>query len=1484
MPISMMTGPRSVREAVCCATLRTAIVFSILLGTLSTSAQVTNLDVWTLVYSGNATTTQTLNYPVPTSPTNSGKRLMVVAVASARGGTTAGARTVTLTYGGQPFSLFTGDMAQTGIIQHTAIYFLDEARIAAAADNQLSLQVSNGTTALTTAWLAVYDNVDQDAPLVLPRNGFTSGTTTSSGLAFDPPLALDPGDIAIKVICSNSTVLRNVTSIGAGWEDPQTQTGGTNPTRNAVSQRDAPLVATNDAAGVTLNGASRLSMSGAVVNGLLTTTTTLEGPVVPRSGFGEPVTFTATVAPGTATGMVEFFDGNELVGTEPLMAGGTATFTTTELRGGTHSLRALYAGDALHRSSLSNTVDHWVDAVEVSDANFGNGFHPDLPTAIGAIGTAGQAGADITVTIHDDLRDAAAIATIPQGDWESLLIKPSGDICLSASVNGALLTLDGADRVTIDGIGYSGDDRLVINNPNTGLNANAIRFTNDAVKNTVRNCTLRGATLTTGSTQQGAVVAFLTGVTTGNDDNAIVGCRIRNANLDPRVFTPNDLLPRRAIFSAGSGGATVLARHNSGNLIADNWIFNYFSSNAVLSRGLMLGGGNHAWVVRGNRFFQEAPRAFTVTDATHRMIDVEGLATNTHPNAGGHVIRENVLGFASGDGTGTHTISGAGSNSDNVFRAISFDVPNTGPRSIISANIIDGIKHSSSVNATSATGSPITLIFINSGQVDVDSNRIGRLDAVIATVEFINSSAASLQAIFNNAGTDLRTRGNRIGGIVYPNASFYALRSNGSGTWQCAHNELGGALYGIRGTNGQAGRTLAGISAGNGVLVADSNVVRNLELTMTVNTNSGPRVIGIELTGGGPHTLTGNTIHDIRSIKTGTGGSTSDATVSGIYSTRAVTAVNNSIRRLAFYGTGTAADTPNDLPMNATIRGIWTNGATANLTATGNIIDSLHVNLPDVPDVGKRRYEVQGIRTEGSAVSVVATSNWISRLRVNEGHSVNQPSSQWTADSANTRNGALMGINIAQGLNTTLEGNWIFDLENNGSANLQVFATGIRVASTGTNVISRNLVHTIRPTRGTGSNAVTSHATGIWLVAGGSSTVVNNMVRLGVDRDGTLENTGYRVRGIWSAVNAGTPNRLVRLWHNSVYVAGAVSASSAQDSHALLAQNNTIRDIRNNIFWNARESHSVPGTGQHYAMEAGSASANLTSDFNCLRITGSNGTRHIARAGTTNYTTLGAWQATGRDGNSFTDDPSFMNPNGDVGSVDLHIALPSPIDATGVLIAEVEIDIDADWRPALTPVDIGADAVNPEVLPVVMLDLQAEVVMAGRRPQVQVEWSTASETNSDRFVVERSANGRDFLPIGSVPAAGWSLSRQEYGLLDEAPLSGPNYYRLRQVDLDGTFTHSHAVVALVRRGTGPMLWPNPAGACIQLGMENPGPQPLTIVVYDAAGREVLHQRAVLDEGATEVQVPLQGIDAGPYLLRVFDADGQDLGIARFIKQ
>ncbi|MDB5235873.1 MAG: C-terminal target protein [Hymenobacter sp.] len=166
-------------------------------------------------------------------------------------------------------------------------------------------------------------------------------------------------------------------------------------------------------------------------------------------------------------------------------------------------------------------------------------------------------------------------------------------------------------------------------------------------------------------------------------------------------------------------------------------------------------------------------------------------------------------------------------------------------------------------------------------------------------------------------------------------------------------------------------------------------------------------------------------------------------------------------------------------------------------------------------------------------------------------------------------------------------------------------------------------------------------------------------------------------------------------------------------------------------------------------------------------------------------------------------------------------------------------------------------------LPVELTDFTAT---AEGKATVRLAWATATEKNSALFEVERSLNGTAFDRIGGVPAAGNSSAPRSYVLLDAKLLAGVAllYYRLRQVDADGTFTYSPMRAVALSGGTPSSeltLAPNPGRSTTLAGVQVGA----TVEVYDALGRLVLTAKADVT-GKAALLLPAN-LTSGVYVVR-----------------
>lgn len=175
----------------------------------------------------------------------------------------------------------------------------------------------------------------------------------------------------------------------------------------------------------------------------------------------------------------------------------------------------------------------------------------------------------------------------------------------------------------------------------------------------------------------------------------------------------------------------------------------------------------------------------------------------------------------------------------------------------------------------------------------------------------------------------------------------------------------------------------------------------------------------------------------------------------------------------------------------------------------------------------------------------------------------------------------------------------------------------------------------------------------------------------------------------------------------------------------------------------------------------------------------------------------------------------------------------------------------------------GADANG--ALPIELASFTGKV--EGR--QVNLEWVTISEINNDYMAVEYSTDGRLFEEIGKVQGAGTSNEINNYQFSHATPVRGANYYRLRQVDIDGTATY-HAIISVeILQNTGIDVFPNPAQERLNIFVQ----EIITdgqVQIFDMSGR--LLQQQSLQAGASSIELPIAELASGMYLLRIESAN------------
>ena len=158
---------------------------------------------------------------------------------------------------------------------------------------------------------------------------------------------------------------------------------------------------------------------------------------------------------------------------------------------------------------------------------------------------------------------------------------------------------------------------------------------------------------------------------------------------------------------------------------------------------------------------------------------------------------------------------------------------------------------------------------------------------------------------------------------------------------------------------------------------------------------------------------------------------------------------------------------------------------------------------------------------------------------------------------------------------------------------------------------------------------------------------------------------------------------------------------------------------------------------------------------------------------------------------------------------------------------------------------------------------------------VDVEWTTASERNNDYFILEKSYDAVNFAEIARISGAGNSIEEQNYSYVDHENYGGEMYYRLVQVDYDGTRNVSEKIFAKCtdhELEPSVAIFPNPFRSELKLSLANFGNKPATVEVFDIMGTLV----RTFDIDATgndyEAVLNLDDLSAATYTLRVSTAN------------
>lgn len=165
-------------------------------------------------------------------------------------------------------------------------------------------------------------------------------------------------------------------------------------------------------------------------------------------------------------------------------------------------------------------------------------------------------------------------------------------------------------------------------------------------------------------------------------------------------------------------------------------------------------------------------------------------------------------------------------------------------------------------------------------------------------------------------------------------------------------------------------------------------------------------------------------------------------------------------------------------------------------------------------------------------------------------------------------------------------------------------------------------------------------------------------------------------------------------------------------------------------------------------------------------------------------------------------------------------------------------------------------------LPVTLISFTASVI---NNKQVQLDWQTANELNNKGFYIEHSDQSLQFSSIQFTNASSNSSQKNSYSYLDKNPFDGINYYRLKQVDIDGKFTFSPVQKIQIENNNAVAISPNPVKDG-KLTIYNHLHGNIVLHVADMKGGVLVKRTYAGNQDVIECDV--QALPAGVYLLRL----------------
>ena len=190
---------------------------------------------------------------------------------------------------------------------------------------------------------------------------------------------------------------------------------------------------------------------------------------------------------------------------------------------------------------------------------------------------------------------------------------------------------------------------------------------------------------------------------------------------------------------------------------------------------------------------------------------------------------------------------------------------------------------------------------------------------------------------------------------------------------------------------------------------------------------------------------------------------------------------------------------------------------------------------------------------------------------------------------------------------------------------------------------------------------------------------------------------------------------------------------------------------------------------------------------------------------------------------------------------------------------------------SVTATDVNGCEGNTSVVVEAVLPIEL-LSFAGNynKGAIILSWSTAVEIDNKGFYIEKYSFGNDWKSIGFVQGNGTTEIREDYRFTDKEPYFGKSFYRLKQVDFDGSFEYSNVIsISVEREFTNLLLFPNPnSGEVINLQFVSQKEGDLQIEILNQVGQRIFTNDYNTENGTNNLKLPVSDFPSGLYFVKV----------------